>query len=313
MHHPRNRHSGRYDFAALTQACPDLARFVRANPAGEPTIDFADPAAVRWLNRALLRRDYGVSEWSLPDGYLCPPIPGRADYLHHLADLLAEGGSVPRGSATRILDIGTGANLVYPLVGVADYGWTFVGTEVDAEALASGRRILEANPDFERRIELRRQPERGAIFAGVVKPGETFAACLCNPPFHASAAEAAAGTRRKLRNLAGNATGPSSRTAGFSDSTNSPSQGDRAPPRNFAGRSHELWCPGGEVAFIRRMIRESALRPALCRWFTSLVSQRESLEPLQRTLHDAGTVEVRRIDLAHGQKRTRLLAWRFAA
>ena len=87
--HPRNRHSGRYDFATLIECCPELAPFVAPNAYGDDSIDFADPLALRALNRALLRHFYGVGPWDIPARYLCPPIPGRADHLHYLADLLA--------------------------------------------------------------------------------------------------------------------------------------------------------------------------------------------------------------------------------
>ncbi|HEY9250773.1 MAG TPA: RlmF-related methyltransferase, partial [Rariglobus sp.] len=115
------------------------------------------------------------------------------------------------------------------------------------------------------------------------------------PPFHASAAEAAAGTRRKLRNLAAN-------------------RKDRAAPKNtlnFGGRAGELWCEGGELAFVRRMIAESAQRPTLCRWFTTLVSQSARLPGLQTALASVRATEVRIFPMQHGQKTTRILAWRF--
>jgi 23S rRNA (adenine1618-N6)-methyltransferase len=292
-HHPRNRHQGHYDFAALVRAVPALGPFVHPNPKGESTIDFADSEAVRVLNRALLQLQYGVSHWELPAGYLCPPVPGRADYLHHLADLLAESdpASIPGSSITTILDIGVGANCVFPLIGAAEYGWRFVGTDIDATALASAQRIIDANLSLSSRIELRHQPTANSIFKGVVRPREKFAASMCNPPFHVSAAAAAAGTQRKLRNLGG---------------------GKQIPlTRNFGGQSHELWCRGGEIAFIRQMITESAQRPDFCRWFTTLVSNRESLAPLYRALNHTKPADVRTIDLAHGQKKTRVLAWRF--
>lgn len=272
---------------------PPLATFVRPNPAGEPTIDFADPLAVRALNQALLQHDYGVSSWDIPSGYLCPPIPGRADYIHHLADLLSNNDpvAIPRGPSTVVLDIGVGANVVYPIIGVAEYGWQFVGSELDATAFASAKRIVSANPALAKHVRVRRQTRAAAIFEGIVPSGESFAASMCNPPFHDSPAAAAAGTRRKLRNLAG---------------------GKKVATKlNFGGQSHELWCPGGEIAFIRRMIAESARRPGLCRWFTTLVSKRDSLPALRRTLDAVRPTEVRTIDLAQGQKKSRLLAWRF--
>lgn len=114
--HPRNRHLGRYDFPRLIAGSPELERFVILNPYGRQSIDFADPAAVKAFNRALLQQFYDVREWDIPDGYLCPPIPGRADYLHYLADLLgaSHDGLIPRGPSLRALDVGTGANCIYP-------------------------------------------------------------------------------------------------------------------------------------------------------------------------------------------------------
>ena len=112
--HPRNRHRSRYDFPALIASCPALAPFVKPNAWGDVSVDFADPAAVKMLNRALLQHFYGIEHWDIPADYLCPPIPGRADYLHHLADLLAtsNGGEIPRGKGVAILDVGVGANCI---------------------------------------------------------------------------------------------------------------------------------------------------------------------------------------------------------
>lgn len=286
--HPRNRHTAGYDFSALRQRCPELAPFIRPSPAGSDTIDFADPAAVLMLNRALLKSDYGVEHWDLPPGYLCPPIPGRADYLHHLADLL---GVNARGPGVRILDIGMGANAIYPILGVQDYGWRFVGADIDSVAVNWARQIVAANRNVAGKIECRLQRSPSSIFSGIVQPGETFAASVCNPPFHESAADAAAGSRRKVKNLHGHRA--------------------KKPVLNFGGQSNELWCAGGEAGFIRRMIAESAAQPNACGWFTTLVSKRENLPSLRHALTAARASDVRTIDLAHGQKQSRILAWTF--
>lgn len=292
--HPRSRHRERYDFPALIRAVPELARFLVPHPVEGETLNFADPAAVLTLNRALLSHHYGLAAWELPPGALCPPIPGRADYLHHLADLLATNGVVPRGPSVRILDIGVGANAIYPLLGSSEYGWRFVGTDISADSLAWARRLVAAH-GLATAVELRHQPAPGSIFDGIAAAGETFAASLCNPPFHASPAEAAAGTHRKLRNLAA---GRSHRSQG-------------QPALNFGGQANELWCAGGEPAFLRRMIAESVLRPALCRWFTTLVSKSAHLPGLESRLAAAHAAEIRVIPMRHGQKHSRILAWRF--
>lgn len=293
--HPRNRHQGRYDFARLTGQCPELPAFVITTPAGEVSIDFSNPDAVRALNRALLKVDYGVEHWDIPDGYLCPPIPGRADYLHGLADLLAgsNGGVIPRGPAIRALDIGVGANCIYPLLGHCDYGWRFVGSEVDVTALRAANAIVQANPGLGDAIELRHQPNRGNIFAGLLRSDETFDLSLCNPPFHASAEDAARGSQRKWRNLG------------------KPDVARAASRLNFGGQATELWCTGGEASFVRRMIRESAGIQTQVFWFSSLISKAENLADVRKQLKKAGVQEVCEVAMAQGSKQSRFVAWTF--
>ncbi|WP_018150149.1 23S rRNA (adenine(1618)-N(6))-methyltransferase RlmF [Leeia oryzae] len=294
--HPRNRHQGRYDFAVLTAACPELAPLVIQNPNGEPTIDFSNPVAVKWLNRALLMTQYGITYWDIPPGYLCPPIPGRADYLHYVADLLASEnqGIVPTGTSVRVLDVGVGANAIYPILGNKEYGWRFVGTDIDKTALKNAKFILEANPGLDKAVDLRQQKHADHIFQGVIRAGDRFDVTICNPPFHASIEDATAGTQRKWSNLG------------------KPQKGKaETPVLNFGGQGAELWCPGGEVAFLQKMAKESVHFATHCRWFTSLLSRSENLPAVEYALQQAGAAEIRVIDMAQGQKRSRIVAWRF--
>ncbi len=289
--HPRNRFRGRYDFPALIACSSALKEFVSRNAYGDDSIDYGNPAAVKALNQALLRHGYGLEHWDLPTGYLCPPIPGRSDYLHYVADLLADGNALPRGTEVSVLDLGVGANCVYPLIGASEYGWRFVGTEVDSLALEWATGLVAANPKVRDLIALRHQPARTQCFQGVMQPGERFTVSICNPPFHESAEAAAAGSRRKQRNLTGRAVAK--------------------VQLNFGGTHSELWCPGGELAFVERMISQSARVPQLCQWFTSLISKGEHLRPLERQLEQVGAKQVRVLEMAQGQKQSRVLAWSF--
>ncbi|QLF92164.1 23S rRNA (adenine(1618)-N(6))-methyltransferase RlmF [Pseudomonas sp. ABC1] len=294
--HPRNRHQGRYDFPALIAASPELADHVILNPYGKQSIDFANPQAVRVFNRALLKQLYGIAHWDIPEGYLCPPVPGRADYLHGLADLLAHhnGGTIPRGAGVRALDIGTGANCIYPLIGVKEYGWRFLATDIDDTALACARTIVSAN-DLGNAIELRQQQERQHIFHGLLGSDEHFDISLCNPPFHASQAEASSGSRRKWKNL------------GRLDPQR------KLPALNFGGQSNELWCEGGEIAFISRMADESVEVAGQVGWFSTLVSKAGNVELLRKRLSKLGARHLHIGEMAQGQKRSRFVAWRFSA
>jgi len=289
--HPRNRHVGRYDFAKLIQRTPELGRFISTDPAGDSTLDFTDPEAVRSLNRALLLEHYGVTHWSIPENYLCPPIPGRADYIHYLADLLAEqnAGVIPRGMAIRVLDVGVGANCVYPIIGHAEYGWSFVGTDIDPVAIASAKLIAQSNKILIGAVEVRSQPSPGQMFKGVVQGDEVFHASICNPPFHSSLGEATQSRERKWKGL------------GKAPATRS----------NFGGQSTELWCAGGEIEFVRKMIQESEGLSEKIGWFSTLISKADHLPLVHRALKAAGALHFRTIEMAQGQKRSRIVAWTF--
>ncbi|MBK5256248.1 MAG: 23S rRNA (adenine(1618)-N(6))-methyltransferase RlmF [Vicinamibacteria bacterium] len=291
--HPRNRFRKGYDFERLADRSPALANFVTPNAFGDDSIDFANPEAVKALNQALLQDAYGLHGWDVPPGYLCPPIPGRSDYVHHLADLLSGGKEalIPRGRSVTALDIGMGANCIYPLLGAREYGWRFVGSETDPVAFRWAGRLVARNRAVADLIECRRQTSPKECFKGVIKPGEFFDLSMCNPPFHASEAEANAGTERKRRHLG------TTKAAGR--------------VRNFGGRADELWCAGGELGFVRRMIAQSVEFSRQCRWFTSLISKRSHLPRLRRELEAVEAVSVRTIDMGQGQKQSRILAWTF--
>jgi 23S rRNA (adenine1618-N6)-methyltransferase len=292
--HPRNRHRGRYDFPALVRTAPELASFVAPNQYGDESIDFANPEAVKTLNQALLKQFYNIQRWDIPAGYLAPPIPGRADYVHYIADLLAEtnGGTVPTGKRVRVLDVGMGANCIYPIIGHREYGWRFVGSDVDPVAVRVAKQIVASNPSLATAVDCRLQPRASDIFSGIIKANELFDLTMCNPPFHASQAEAEAATRRKAQNL-GTAAGSSK------------------PAPNFGGQSNELWYEGGEATFTWRMAEESALQRHNCLWFSTLISKKETLPGLYKTLQKRGATDVRTIGMSQGQKVSRIVAWTF--
>ncbi|MHB1178844.1 MAG: 23S rRNA (adenine(1618)-N(6))-methyltransferase RlmF [Daejeonella sp.] len=289
--HPRSKHRERYDFAQLVKACPELEKYLLKAAASDYTIDFTDPESVKTLNKALLKLFYGISLWDIPDGYLCPPVPGRADYIHYMADLLAESNEkIPRGKSVRVLDIGVGANCIYPIVGYSEYGWTFIGSEIDPYSIRSAKNIIEAN-SLNKSISIRRQVSSDNILEGVINHGEKFDLTICNPPFHASMKEASEGTARKWKNL------------GYSKQTGA--------DLNFGGKNGELWCEGGELNFLLRMIRESKGYKGSVLWFSSLISKKETLPACYSELKKVNAVEVLTINMTQGQKQSRVLAWTF--
>jgi 23S rRNA (adenine1618-N6)-methyltransferase len=291
--HPRNLHQGTYDLEALIRSSPELKRHVFINAYGNQTLDFSNPDGVKSLNRALLIHFYRIKTWDIPADFLCPPIPGRVDYIHYVADLLAETNlkKIPSGPTVSVLDIGTGANLIYPVLGNASYGWRFVGSELNDQAIQSAEMILQSNLRLLSEISIRKQSDPKKILTGIIQPLEFFDLTICNPPFHHSAEEARLGTLRKVKNLHGKT--------------------DAKPALNFGGQADELWCVGGELGFIKETIRESAEFRSQVLWFSSLVAKSEHLKLLQVELKKAGVFEQKVIEMAQGNKKSRLIAWTF--
>jgi len=290
--HPRNKHRERYNFELLIASCPELAPFVKLNIYDDYSIDFFNPEAVRMLNKALLKHFYDI-DWNIPPNYLCPPIPGRADYIHYLADLLGScnNGNIPIGNHIKCLDIGVGANCIYPIIGNKEYGWSFVGSDIDAIAVESANSIIEMNPVLKENIEIRLQKNPNDIFNGIVRKDEHFDLSICNPPFHASAKEAHSATFRKLKNL----------------------KPDKIikPILNFGGVNSELWCHGGEERFVRDMIYQSKQFKNSVFWFSTLISKETNLKSAYNILKKVNAFDVKTIPMEQGNKTSRIVAWTF--
>lgn len=291
--HPRNKHRERYDFKILIDRCPELDQFVTENKYGDPTIDFFNPEAVKTLNKSLLLYYYDLTYWDIPKGYLCPPIPGRADYIHHIADVMSisNKGNIPKGGNIKCLDIGVGANCVYPIIGNKEYGWSFIGAEIDPVAIDSANNIIASNSNLKGKIEVRLQANSKNIFAGILKKDELIDVSICNPPFHASMAESEAGTLRKLSNLK--------------------NKKIKKPELNFGGKEGELWTEGGEKRFILNMIRQSKQYGKSCCWFSTLVSKQSNLKYIYKELDAIMAQEYKTIPMGQGNKSSRIVAWTF--
>ncbi|AZQ65279.1 23S rRNA (adenine(1618)-N(6))-methyltransferase RlmF [Flammeovirga pectinis] len=288
--HPNNLHIEGYDFEKLTKSYPKLKDFVIDGKAGRPTISFSNPEAVKSLNAALLKAYYKVNYWDIPEGYLCPPIPGRADYLLAIEDILDTTTDL-KASMIKGLDLGTGANLIYPLIGKGMLDWRFVGTEVDDVAIENAVNLIKKNKINPKDISVRKQEDSKHILEGILRKEDRFAFCICNPPFHKSAKEALASSQRKVRNLTGKRT--------------------KKPKLNFGGQSTELWCEGGELAFIHQLIEESKDFGDQVIWFTTLVSKSSNMGAVQKFLRGVKPAESHIIDMGQGQKKSRFVAWTF--
>lgn len=299
--HLNNPHQSGYDFEALVKSLPELQTHVIKNHHGKDSINFSDPASVKVLNQAILKHHYGVKLWDIPEGFLCPPVPGRCDYICHLNDVVQEHFQLTGDEKIHGLDIGTGANLIYPIIATQLFKWHMVGSDIEPVSINWGKELLRHNANLKKTIKLRQQSDSKHIFKGIIQPDDYFHITLCNPPFHASAQEAMAGTIRKNKNLNKNKHKRGSQVKSIQEKGT----------LNFAGQSNELWCEGGELAFVKNMINESQGFKKQVGVFSCLISKKENLEPLTKLLKKLKGCDYSSIDMQQGNKISRLLLWYF--
>jgi 23S rRNA (adenine1618-N6)-methyltransferase len=284
--HKNNKHSKGYDFDLLVKSYPKLEEFVFTNSFGNLTIDFAKSRAVKALNTALLKQHYGIDYWEFPDANLCPPIPGRVEYIHLLNALLKRSGVKEN---ITVLDVGTGATCIYPLLGQAEYKWNFIASEIDIQAIKSAEKIIAKNK-LSQFITLRHQDNEQKILTGILKSNEKVTAAMCNPPFYKDEAEANENTLLKQKGLG--------------------KQTDKVV-RNFSGTAKELWYPGGEKAFVHNYLYQSSLLKTNCFWFTCLVSKTQHVLSMEASLKKLGATDFKILQMSLGNKISRVVAWSF--
>ena len=289
--HPRNEHRARYDFPALIEELPELQNFVMPNKFGDDSINFSDAKAVKCLNTALLKKHYNIEFWDIPEGYLVPPIPGRADYIHYAADLITSSNFGRMPENIKALDLGVGASCIYPIIGTQEYGWTFIASDIDPKSIEASQEIADKNSVLKDKIDLRLQSKPKNKLKGILKKGEQIDVIICNPPFHGSQEEANAGSLRKLSNLN--------------------KKRVEKVDLNFGGQNAELWCNGGEIKFIKHLIDEGKDFGKSVFWFSTLIAKRNHEEILVRFMKQAGATDVKIILVGQGNKTGRIVAWTF--
>ncbi|KAK2078875.1 hypothetical protein QBZ16_002565 [Prototheca wickerhamii] len=302
------------DFAALAGQYPALQPFVlQRRPGARPTIDFGDPRACAALTTALLAHDFGI-RWSLPEGHLIPPLTGRSNYIHWLQDLLDL--SSPKGQPIRGLDIGTGANLIYPLLGARLCGWAFVGSDVSRGALAAAAKLREANLELADRIELRHvpmQPEQLRFFdgeGGSDAVGGTHQTDCRDGALVPSADNDIQGVGTGILSGAIRNGDPlfafSMCNPPFFESME---EAGLNPATGFGGTELEMVYPGGEAAFVLAMARDSTTVNRRVHWFTTMVGKKATLKSLRAALHTLGVRALRTTEFSQGRTSRWAVAW----
>ncbi|KAH9847987.1 S-adenosyl-L-methionine dependent methyltransferase [Lenzites betulinus] len=284
--HPRNPYKTPPDFLVLADAHPPLREHIIHTPNG-PSIDFRNDASQRALTEAFLSRDFAI-RITLPPARLCPPVPNRLNYILWLEDVanvvsLVLGQNADRH--VRGLDIGTGASVIYPLLGCRTCpSWTFVATEIDELSLSSARDNVQRN-GLQARIEVRKADPAAPILAPLFESdAPPYDFTMCNPPFY--------GSREEVQQSA---------------------EGKEVGPNAVCtGADVEMITPGGEAAFVGQMVAESLAVRDRCRWFTSMLGKMSSLTHLVQTFRDNKIDDYAITELVQGQTRRWVIAWSFS-
>ncbi|KAH7101503.1 hypothetical protein BKA62DRAFT_703169 [Auriculariales sp. MPI-PUGE-AT-0066] len=308
--------SSSVDYRDLARQYPRLGQFLVPTSRGA-TIDFNNPAAVRMLNQALYQVSLGISI-SLPEDRLCPPVRPLSNKKTHSDTVRIEidGEQVPLfivvsllltstllrryymnwirqlhlhsacDESPVIIDIGTGASAVYPLVGCSTWPEAqFFATELDQISYGYAEGNVIAN-DMQSRITLvKTSPSDHLLQPLFAHHNLRYFATMCNPPFYQS--------EEDMQRRAASKESPALTV--------------------YTGAATESVTPGGEVAFVEKMIRESVLVQSRCIWFTSMLGLASSLERLVEVLQSLhiSNYAVNGFTSGTGTTRRWLLGWSF--
>ncbi|KAI9739151.1 MAG: hypothetical protein M1834_007364 [Cirrosporium novae-zelandiae] len=278
----RNIYKNDIDFAVLALHDRDFAKHMKSN--GQ--LDFSNPEAVQQLTKSLLKRDFKIII-KLPPDRLCPPVPNRLNYILWLQDLLdtTNNGSSdqydPKRDVTG-LDIGTGASCIYPLLGCSLRSkWRFVATELDEKSLECASSNIRQN-NLKSRIRPMKNEADGPLIPLDVLGFEKIDFTMCNPPFYTSQDEMLSSAKEKSR-------------PPFSACTGSPI---------------EMIYPGGEIAFVSRMIDESVILRGRVQWYTSMLGKLSSVSAIIEKLKSVGIANWAATEFIQGNKTRRwAIAW----
>ncbi|KAI1099653.1 hypothetical protein F4804DRAFT_337007 [Jackrogersella minutella] len=276
--------AGELDFRLLGQRDPEFKAVLEPGS----HLDFTNPKSVMQLTKTLLKLDFGLLV-DLPLDRLCPPVPNRHNYILWLKDLL-DSSSPPHlgcSESTRQmigLDIGTGASLIYPLLGcVQRPSWSFIATDVDTKSLAHARKNAQIN-NLQHRIRVFDRAPTDCLIPLSELDLEAIDFVMVNPPFYTSEAE--------LEDLA--------------------RQKSRPPSSACTGAPIEMVCTGGEIGFIRRIIDESLVLRERVQWYTSMLGKQSSLEVLIGILKDHDVTNYAVAAFVQGNKTRRwAIGWSF--
>ena len=176
----------RPDFLTLIKEFPELKKYkLKQNEDNEDEFqfDWSNNELSLLMDKSILNYYFNIKYYDIPKGFLIPPIPSRINYINLINSIITKLINDIDIKNIIGIDIGTGANIIYPILGYSIYKWKFICTEINKEAYNNAKLILQKN-NLENNINIIKQNNKDNIFISILNRENKYLFSMCNPPYY---------------------------------------------------------------------------------------------------------------------------------
>ena len=169
------------DFLILIKEFPELKKYIikHDEKIEEFSFDWSNNDLSLLMTKSILNYYFNIKYYDIPKGFLIPPVPSRLNYLNLINELIKD---IEKENIIGV-DIGTGANIIYPILGNSIYNWKFICSEINNESYNNAKLILQKN-NLEENINLIKQENKNNIFVSIINQENKYTFSMCNPPYY---------------------------------------------------------------------------------------------------------------------------------
>ena len=169
------------DFLILIKEFPELKKYIKKHDEKieEFSFDWSNNDLSLLMTKSILNYYFNIKYYDIPKGFLIPPVPSRLNYLNLINELIKD---IKKENIIGV-DIGTGANIIYPILGNSIYNWKFICSEINNESYNNAKLILQKN-NLEENINLIKQENKNNIFVSIINQENKYTFSMCNPPYY---------------------------------------------------------------------------------------------------------------------------------
>ena len=263
------------DFKFLSEEFPEFKKYVYINKYGGYSINWKNPNSIKELVKTILNKFLNIIYYEIPENFLVPTLTSRYNYLNYINKLFTKFKIENKEKI--LIDIGTGANIIYPLLGYKLYNWNFIASEINEDAIKIGKKIIKEN-NLEKEIFIFKQNDSKKIFENIININKKYLCSICNPPFFDI------NTEIKKDNL-------------YTDNE-----------YNY----NEVYCEGGEIFFIKEMIKESYIYKKNIFLFSSLIGRKNNMKKIYSVIKNIKEISLlNKTTIKQGKNARWIIIWSF--